>query len=189
MIHPRTTPLLALFLLLFLAGCGRPGEEVYLAPGVPFRLRPPEDGPDLFVTQEVLFQLPGDRRETALTALENHAGVLTLVASTPMGQTLLTLRLAGPATTIDARIPIPGDLDPRALAGLVQFTLWPMASLRQGLTDPATEIREQDATRTLLKKGRIVWTASREGSAPPFKEVLLENPALHLAVRIRTLAP
>jgi hypothetical protein len=180
----------ALPLTLLLPACGaRSGPEVYLAPGVPFLLRPPEDGPELFATQEVLFRMPGDRQETALAALENHAGVLTLVASTPMGQTLLTVRLQGPASTVDARIPIPGDLDPRALAGLVQFSLWPAASLRRGLTDPATEIQEQDATRTLLKKGRIIWTATREGAAPPYREVLLANPALQLSVRIRTLTP
>ena len=86
----------ALVLIPLLLGCGSPeNPEVYIAPGVPFRLCAPREGPDMFITQEVVFRLPGGGEETALAALENRNGHFNVVASTPMGQTLFTVQLPG----------------------------------------------------------------------------------------------
>jgi hypothetical protein len=176
---------LLLLLPLLLAGCR--GPDVYLAPGVPFRILAAEEGPELFASQEVLFRLPDGRQETALAALENKGGRLSLVASTPMGQTLLVVTVTGSDAKADARIPIPGDLDPRTLAALVQLCLWPADAVRKGLTNPATSLEEAGATRTLLRKGKPVWIITREGEAPPYRRVVLENPSMRLRVQIRTL--
>ena len=168
-----------------LAGCR--GPEVYLAPGVPFRLRGAGEGPTLFANQEVVFRLPDGRTETALAALENRDGRLSLVAATPLGQTLLVVTLHGSEVAVDARIPIPGDLDPRTLAALVQVCLWPADSVRRGLLDPGTTLKEDGPTRTLLRKGKAVWIITREGAAPPYLRVTLDNPSMRLKVQIRTL--
>ncbi|MGA2081527.1 MAG: DUF3261 domain-containing protein [Holophaga sp.] len=178
--------LLSLSLPLLLAGCRRPATQVYVAPGVPFRLCPPEAGPELSVNQEVVFQLPDGRRETALAAIENHGGVLNLVASSPLGQTLVVIRVKGLDAAVDARIPIPGDLDPKVLAALVEFALWPEAALRASL-GPGVRLEQDGDKRTLLRKDKVVWTVTREGTAPPFRRLVLENPAMGLTVRVRTL--
>jgi hypothetical protein len=175
-------------LALALAGCQRPeSTQVYVAPGVPFRLCPPEAGPDLAVNQEVVFQFPDGRRETALAAIENKGGVLDLVASTPLGQTLMVIRARGGAATVDTRIPIPGDLDPKVLAALVEFALWPADSVRAGL-GPGLRLVEDGPRRSLVRKDRVVWTVTRDGDAPPYRRLVLESPTLGLQVRIRTLA-
>jgi hypothetical protein len=159
---------------------------VLVAPGVPFQLCPPEDGPDLFVTQEVVFHLPGGRRETALAVIENGGGTLNLVASTPMGQTLFVVRVHGTAATVDARVALPEGLDPRVLVALVEFALWPAEAVGRNL---AAGIRfEQDGgRRTLLRNGKVVWTVTRDGEAPPYDRLMLLNPALGLGVDIRTV--
>jgi len=186
----RRRLLLPLLLPLALAGCRRPAAEpaaaVYLAPGVPFRLCPPETGPDLEVTQEVVFTFPDGRRETTLATLENHGGVMEMVASTPLGQTLFVIRVQGSDAKVDARIRVPGDLDPRVLPALVEFALWPAGAVRAGL-GPGARLAEDGPVRTLLRKDRPVWTVTREGDAPPYRRLDLDNPGFGLRVRIRTL--
>jgi hypothetical protein len=169
-----------LLLALLLAGCSSP--ELHLAPGVPFRLRPPAEGPTLFVNQEVVFTLPDGKSETALATVENRDGRLIIVAGSPLGQTLMVIKVQGRETTVDARVPIPGDLDPRTLAGLVQLCLWPLDSLRRGLGGPDTAVEQTGSVRTLLRKGRPVWVVTYEP-----KRILMENPSLRLKVQIRTL--
>jgi hypothetical protein len=177
----------ALLLLPLLAGCRKTDTpEVYLAPGVPFRLCPPRDAPDLFLTQEVVFRLPGGGEEIALAALENRGGTFTMVASSPMGQTLFTVQVKGGEVVVDARIPIPGDLDPRVLPALVQFSLWPAASVRQGL-GPDVQFLEEGPRRSLIRKGKTVWVVTRAGEGWPPRNLTLENPGLHLSAHIRTL--
>ena len=41
--------------------------------------------------------------------------------------------------------------------------------------------------RILLRRDRVVWTVAREGEAPPYRRLVLENPALGVRVRVRTL--
>jgi hypothetical protein len=183
---PRRPAILALLLPLLLAGCRRPAGEVLVAPRVPFRLCPPEAGPDLFVTQEVVFHLPGGRRETALAVIENGGGTLSLVASTPMGQTLFVVRLRGTVATVDARAPLPGGLDPRALAALVEFALWPAEAVGRNLA-PGIRFEQDGARRTLLRDGKVAWTVIRDGEAPPYSRMELVNPDLGLDVDIRTV--
>jgi len=176
-----------LLLPLLLAGCRAPETAtVQVAPGVPFRLCAPEAGPEFFVNQEVRFQFPGGRQETVMAAIENRGGRLSLVASSAMGQTLFIVRVKGTAVAVDTRIPIPGDLDPRILPALVEFALWPAEAVRAGLGEGITLAAEGDR-RTLLRKGKVVWTVVRDGAAPPFRSMVMDNPALGMSVRIRTL--
>ena len=121
-----------------------------------------------------------------MAVLENKAGTLSMVASTPMGQTLFIVKLRGATATVDARIPIPGDLDPRVLPALVEFALWPAEAVRAGL-GPGIRFEQDGNRRTLLRKDKVVWTVVREGQAPPFQRLFLENPALGMSVAIRTL--
>jgi hypothetical protein len=180
-------PLLILLLPLLLAGCRRPDPgAVQLARSVPFRLCPPQSAPDFFANQEVLFSGLGGSQETLLTAVENRAGALSLVASTPLGQTLFVVRVQSGAVTVDARAPLPGRFDPRMLPALVQFALWPLEAVRAGL-GPGVTCAEDGARRTLLRKGQVVWRVTRTGPAPPFQSLLLENPGMGLTLRIRTL--
>ena len=183
----RLLPIAFLLLALAGAGCRRPlAGAVYLAPGLPFRLCPPETGPEFFAIQELTFGFPGGRRETAVAAIENKGGNLSVVASTPLGQTLFTVQVRGRAVTVDARMPLPSGLDPALLPALVQFSLWPEAALRAGL-EPGVRLEQDGPRRTLLLRGRAVWTVTRDGAAAPFKGLMLENPAMGLSVRIRTL--
>jgi hypothetical protein len=181
----------AMFSLLLPAllalGCRAPRTAtVQVAPGVPFQLCLPEAGPDFFANQEVRFRFPGGRQETVMAAIENRGGRLNLVASSPMGQTLFVVRMKGAEVAVDTRIPIPGDLDPRVLPALVQFSLWPEEALRPALGQ-GIRLESDGARRTLLRKGRPVWTVLREGEAPPYRSLLLENPALGMSVQITTL--
>ena len=177
-----------LLIVLLLAGCRPPvAPDVYVAPGVPFRLCPPRANRDFFVNQEVVFHFPGGRQETAIAVIENKGGTLSLVASTPMGQTLFIVRVKGAEVSVDARIPIPGDLDPRVLPALVEFALWPAEAVRASL-GAGIRFEEDGPRRTLWRKDKVVWTVTREGEAPPFRRLVLENPALGMSVVIRTLA-
>jgi len=175
-----------LLLLLLLAGCRPPVGTVYLARGVPFRLCPPEAEADFFATQEVDFTLPGGRRELLLAAVENRGGVLSMVVSTPMGQTLFTVRVQSGAAAVDARVPLPAQLDPRLLPALVQFALWPEPVLRAGLA-PGIRLEQDGARRTLLRKDKVVWTVLREGEGPLYRGLTLESPDLGITLRIRAL--
>jgi hypothetical protein len=182
MVEMRAFRPLALLLPLLLAGCRGPADtRVRLAPGVTVRLCLPETGPDLFITQEMVMTFPGGRQETAIAAIENRGGVMSLVASTPLGQTLFVVQSRGGAVTVDTRVPLPAGIDPRALAALVQFALWPAEALRASL-GPGVQLELDGARRTLLRRGRVVWTVTREGETQ-----VLENPALGLTVRVRTL--
>jgi len=142
----------------------------------------------MFVTQEVVFRLPGGGEETAIAVLENRGGTFSVVASSPMGQTFFIVQVKGPEVSVDTRIAIPGDLDPRVLPALVQLVVWPAAAVREGL-GPGVELREEGDRRTLLRKGKPVWTATRTGPGEPPPQVVLENPGLHLRVQIRNLEP
>jgi hypothetical protein len=142
----------------------------------------------MFITQEVVFQLPGGGQETAIAVLENRGGTFSVVASTPMGQTLFIVKVKGAEILVDTRIPIPGDLDPRVLPALVQMVMWPAAAVRQGL-GPGVELLEEGPRRSLVRKGKTIWTATRIGSGDPPKELVLDNPGLHLSVHIRNLEP
>ena len=153
---------------------------------MPFRLCPPEAEPDFFATQQVEFTLPGGHRELLLAAVENKGGVLSMVASTPMGQTLFTIRVQSGTATVDARVPLPAQLDPRLLPALVQFSLWPEEVLRAGLA-PGVRLEQDGARRTLLRKGKVVWTVLREGEGPAYAGLTLENPAQGVTLRIRSL--
>ena len=176
-----------LTLMSFFLGCRPPaGAEVYLAPGVPFRLCAPQAAATLFITQEVVFRLPGGTEEIAQAVLENRDGTFSMVASTPMGQTLFVVQVKGSAVTVDSRIPIPGDLDPRVLPALVQFSIWPADAVRRGLS-PEVQFLEEGPKRSLIRKGKTVWTVTRTGEEWPPRTLLLDNPGLHLSARIRTL--
>jgi hypothetical protein len=180
-------PLTLLLLLFLFLGCRRPDSgAVQLAWGVPFRLCPPESAPDFFVNQEVLFSLPGGGRETLLAAVENRGGALSLVASSPLGQTLFIVRMKSGAVTVDARVPLPGRFDPRLLPALVQFALWPLEAVRTGL-GPGGVCVDDGPRRTLLRKGKVVWTVLRVGPAPPYQTLVLEDPGMGVTLRIRTL--
>jgi hypothetical protein len=176
-------PLLA----IFLGGCRNPSTgPLLLGRGVPFVLRSPSEGPRLFVTQEVLFQLPGDREERLLTSLENDADHLSIVASSPMGQTLFTLQLRQGIVTVDARVPLPKEFDTRLLPALIQLANWPLEDLRKGLEADAS-LQEVDQIRSLRRKGRIVLTLQREGTVPPYRKIVLELPSASMRAIITTL--
>jgi hypothetical protein len=189
MVGMKPSRSLILLLFLLLAGCQKPPiYNIYVAPGVPFRLCPPEAEPDFFATQEVVFGFPGGRRELVIAAIENQGGTLNLVASTPMGQTLFSVRVRSDTAAVDTRVPLPGGLDPRVLPALVQFALWPAEAVRASL-GPGLRFEQDGTRRTLLRKDKVVWTVTREGAPPAFTRMVLENPALGLTLRIRTLEP
>jgi hypothetical protein len=180
-------PLALLFALaLALAGCRPPADQVRMAPGAAFRLCPPEQGPRLQVTQEVTFRLPDGRREVALAVVENGDRGLSLVASTPLGQTLYVVRMRGSQVAVDARMALPAGLDPRLFAALVQFCLWPEAAVRAGL-GPGMRLVQAGPVRTLLRDDAVLWRVTRDGDAPPFRTLELESPSLGVSVQVRTL--
>ncbi len=174
--------LLALSLALLLGGC-RPLEpgSTLLAPRTAFHLRPPAEGPRIFETQEVVFELPDGRTETLLTTVENGPEALSVVASTPLGQTLFVIRMEGDSPKVDARIPLPQGLDPLLVPALIQFSRWPLASVRKGL-GPGVEVREEGTERWLVRGGRVLWRQRRDPEG-----LSLENPALRIRARIRIL--
>lgn len=176
-------PLFALGLL----GCRPPANgPLYLGRGVPFVLRAPADGPRLFSTQSVRFMMPDGSEELLVTSVENTPERMSIVASTPMGQTLFTIQLQQGAVTVDKRIPLPQMFDPRLLPALIQLANWPLEDLRKGL-DPGTTLEEAGELRELRRKGRTVLTLRREGQAPNFKTVTLDLPAASIRAIITTL--
>jgi hypothetical protein len=169
-----------LLLLLLLAGCRGP-DTIDVAPGAALRLCPPEAAPDFFLNQEVVITLPDGSRETLMAAMENRRGVLGLVAATPLGQTLFSIRVRDGKALVDVRAPLPGRFDPRMLPALVQFALWPEAAVRAGL-GPGLRLEQYGARRELLLRDQLVWSATRTGEA-----LVMEAPGLGLRLRIRTL--
>ena len=163
-------------LLLVLVGCG---------PTLPFALRPASEGPKCFATQDVVFQLPGGP-EHVLTSVENDGRRLTIVASSPLGQTLFVLRSEDGKVDLEARVPLPRTFDPRLLAVLVELSDWPLEAARKGLPTGA-ELREEGSVRTLLRRGKVLLTLDRQGPAPPWKQVTLKLPAQGLEAVITTL--
>jgi len=134
----------------------------------------------------VVFQLPGGREEILVASLENDADHMSIVASSPMGQTLFTLQLRQGTVTLDARVPLPKEFDPRLLPALIQFANWPLDDVRQGLEVDA-HLQEENQVRTLSRKGRTVLTLRREGPAPPYRRIILEIPSASIRAVITTL--
>lgn len=179
--------LLCLAMLAGLFGCRPPASgPLYLDRGVPFALREPGAGPAFFSTQEVRFFMADGSQETLVTTVENDASRLSIVASTPMGQTLFTVQVQGGQVAVDKRIPLPQVFDPRLLPALIQLANWPLDEVRKGLDAGAT-LEETGGVRTLRRKGRISLTLQREGAAPPYSKVTLELPAASLRAVITTL--
>jgi len=178
---------LALPIALVLTGCRNPASgPLLLGRGVPFVLRAPAEGPKFFSTQEVRFQMPDGSEELLVTSVENDAEHMSIVASTPMGQTLFTIQLKQGTALIDQRIPLPKRFDPRLLPALVQLANWPLEDLRKGL-EVSTTLEEIGEVRELRRKGRIVLTLRREGQPPCFKKVTMDIPAVSLRATITTL--
>lgn len=176
-------PLLALCLL----GCRNPATgPLMLGRGVPFALRAPADGPAFFSTQDVRFLMPDGSEERLVTSVENTAERMSIVASTPMGQTLFTVQLQQGQVVVDKRIPLPDRFDPRLLPALIQLGSWPLEAVRKGL-EPGTTLEETGDVRELRRKGRLVLTLRREGPAPKFKVVTLDIPAASIRAIITTL--
>ncbi len=173
-----TPPILVLALAL-LTGCA-------FRRTLPYTLQPAATGPAYFANQEVVFMRPGAQPERLLTTVENDGRRLSIVASSPMGQTLFVLKVeAGPAV-LDARVPLPDAFDPNLLPALIQLSDWPLDEARKGLA-PGMELREAGTLRTLLRKGRPLLTLDRQGSAPPFRAIVLRVPPLDLEATITTL--
>ena len=172
---------LLLPLLLLLAPCGCRNPAAALAQGIPFTLRPANTGPDLFLTQEVVFHLPLGRTERVLTTVENGPGGMAIVASTPLGQTLFTLKVKDGEVVLDARVPLPGEFSPRILPVLIQLAEWPLAEVQRGL-GPGLAFTEAGSLRTLTRDGKVLLTLRRAGST-----LHLQAPPMGLRVDITTL--
>lgn len=188
-------PSLLAFVLLLALGCraiparppcGSASEPIPLSRGLNYVLQAPEAGPDLFTTQEVVFELPGGQTQTLVTTLENGGRRMGIVASTPLGQTLFTVQVQDGQWKVDARVPLPREFDPRLLAALVQLGNWPLDAVRRGL-GPGAELVEEGSRRILRRKGRVLLSLDRDGDAPPFRSLALEIPSLHVKAVIRTL--
>lgn len=178
--------LVPLFALL-LVGCRPPATgPLLLGRGVPFALRAPADGPAFFSTQEVRFLMPDGSEELLVTTVENDAERMSIVASTPMGQTLFTIQVHQGTVVIDKRIPLPQRFDPRLLPALIQLASWPLEEARKGL-GPGATLEETGEVRELRRKGRTVLTLRREGPAPLFTKITLDIPAASLRAIITTL--
>lgn len=175
---PRLLWVLALALLL-LPGC-RPRLSF------PYTLRPASTGPAGFATQDVLFKLPGGRTERLLTTVENDGSKVSVVVSTPLGQTLFILTWADGPAQVDARVPLPAELDPTLLGALIQLSEWPLEEARKGLP-PGWELLESGGNRTLRKGGGVLLVLDREGTSPPWNRVLLRFPRFGVEAEITTL--
>jgi len=153
---------------------------------LPYALRPADTGPRFFTTQDVLFRLPGGRTERFMTTVENDGSRFSIVASSPMGQTLFILKVKDGLVATDARVPLPAEFDPRLLPILIQLSDWPLEEARRGL-EAGMELREEGPTRTLLRGGKSLLTLTREGSAPPYRTTELRCPSMGLEATITTL--
>ncbi|BDU71447.1 DUF3261 domain-containing protein [Mesoterricola silvestris] len=169
----------ALLLVLALLGCA-------WRPSLPYRLQPASTGPRCFANQEVVFRRPGAQPERLLTTVENDGRRLSIVASSPLGQTLFVLRVEDGPAVLDARVPLPEAFDPNLLPALIQLSDWPLEEARKGLA-PGMELREEGALRTLLRKGRTLLTLDRKGAEPPYRAILLRVPPMDLEATITTL--
>jgi len=167
-----------ILLLLALAGC-RP-------PSFPYALRPAATGPVYFATQEVVFHLPGGDTQRVLTTVENDGKRLSIVASSPMGQTLFILASVNGEVTLDARVPLPRQFDPRILPILIQLCDWPLIEARKGLP-PGAELLESGSVRTLTRKGKPFLILDRQGAAPPYRTISFKLPSMRLNADITTL--
>lgn len=176
-----------LLALLALVACRAPQTgPVRLDRGATFNLRPVGSGPAFFASQQVVFTQADGTEETFLTTVEHTPERLSLVASTPFGQTLFTVQMDAQGTRIDPRLPLPAWLDLRLLPTLVQLANWPLEEVRRGL-GKGLALQETGSDRTLLKGTEVLLRLHREGDTAPYRAVELEIPRQKVRVRITTL--
>jgi hypothetical protein len=159
-------------LLIALLACARP---------LSYALRPAAAGPRGLSTQEVLVHLPGGEEQRFLTTVENDGRRLTLVASTPVGQTLFVIRVEDGKVDADRRVPLPRAFDPTLLPALVQVCDWPLEEARRGLPRRA-ELREEGGCRTLLLRGKPFLEIRRQAG-----RTRLDFPGRGLAIDLTPL--
>ena len=130
-------------------GCRAPGgPEVYLAPGIPFRLRPPREGPALFVTQEVVFRLPGgaeERRSPAPPAGEPEREAGREAAPGPR-------RLGEPSRPAGTALPRPRQSQPAPRHP------WPCAERGHGPAWVCGTLRRHRCRREGWRRLAAVWS-------------------------------
>lgn len=170
----RLLPVLA---LLFCLACV--GDTLRLGWDASYRFAP--TGPTFFANQLVVVTLPDGSEQSLLCTVESNPDKLTVVASTPLGQTIFTATLRKGITSVEAHLPLPAKADPRMLLAAIQLAEWPLEDVRKGLQGKL-ELKEEGPLRILLKGGRPFLLVRRE--RVPKDAVSLEIPEHRVKVMI-----
>lgn len=173
-------------LVIALAGCAS-GTAVGIAPGYRYTLQPPAAGPKFTALQEIVMIAPGRPEERLVSQLENDENSMRLAAFTPLGQTLITVRFDEKGVQTRSALPTGAAFDARFVIALIQLSLWPEASVANGL-GVGMRLVTQAHKRELHGGGKILWTINLHGSGIPYDSVHIRSDDARLALRITTLA-
>ena len=127
-----------------------------------------ETGPAFSTLQHSVLTV-GEQRFTLLTRIENDDSGLRFAGMTPLGQTLLNVSWENGVLRADLPPKFAARLDPAWLPALLQIALWPVESVRAGLS-PELDLVEENAGRRLRQTGageaRDLLKISWEGDLP-----------------------
>ena len=170
--------------LLFIAACSEQDPRcARLSHGSQYCLQP-TTALAAFDAQQIVKVSFAERKETLIIELESGADGLRLVGLTPFGQKLLQMHYDN--SNINVTTAPGANFDPVLLVSLLQLTLWPADSVRQGLNADMS-LEESGNSRRILYRNETILTATRIGTKPPYDRIILSIPSVKLEIDIKSL--
>lgn len=192
--HLPALPMLlagGLLVALLISGCASapPGcAHLPLASGsVPANVRyclQPTTAAPTFVVQQSISLRVGERQETLLADLENNATGLVFTGLSPLGLTLFQASYDNHA--VRSAHPAEPRLPPELLLAVLQLALWPKEAVQRGLEVNAM-IEDQPTERRIMLNDQLLLRVLHDGTAPPYRRLAIELPALRLTLDIEAL--
>ncbi|CAG0961271.1 hypothetical protein MTYP_00742 [Methylophilaceae bacterium] len=126
-----------------------------------------------------------DHRETMIAYIEIDSQNLDFVGLTPFGQKLVHVNYNNQQAKA---IALPDKrLDPALMVALLQLALWPVDSIRSGLSSRLI-VEESDRQRLILDGSKLVMNIRYADSSVPYRQLQISIPAVGMELDIVSLA-
>lgn len=125
-----------------------------------------------------------DHHEMMIAELEVDQLGLRFVGLTPFGQKLLQIYFDNHKAKID--FSATKMVDPTLLTAILQLTLWPSESIKQGLS-PSLRLEEKDGKRLIYDQQTLILEALYTDKKMPLSGVHLTIPRADLILDIKSL--
>lgn len=166
--------MLLILLLLWLAGCQSltppPQATVNLGDNIQWRL-PALDwvkAPSQRTQQVVAWH--GDSRWQLVGELGFDREAMTLTALSGFGTFLFQARFDGQAITVQRSALLPQKADPAHLLADLLLCLMPQQSLEKSLAGEGVEVIDGDATREIVKGGKVIAIIAHQAKGFRFEQ-------------------